>query len=349
MKKVYLVAGGTGGHINAAIAVGEKLQTLNFDVEYLTGKRELDFKLLSKFKTTHLDSKPLRTKNPIQLLKNILSNLSSFWNIFKTFRKAKPAFVVGAGGYVCGPTLLAAYLQGIKVYIIEQNAVMGLTNRLLSFFSSKIFVHFPKTKGLNEKYLQKVRVVGNPTRSVIRPVSMKKPGEKLHVLVFGGSLGAKQINDVIFDLIKNPPFKEIVIHHQTGSEPAAIESSVEYIGKKYIDDMQSEYEWSDIIISRAGASTVSELAIIKKPVILFPFPQATDNHQYYNAKIFQESSDFSTVVLDPKVSRDEALKEVKEFLVKARAGELEYTKNPSQGNMTCEAIIREIFEDVGMA
>ena len=194
-----------------------------------------------------------------------------------------------------------------------------------------------------------MRVVGNPTRSVIRPVANKRPADKLHVLVFGGSLGAKQINDVIYELIQHPPFTELVIHHQTGVEPTNRDSRVEYVAKKYIDDMQSEYEWSDVIISRAGASTVSELAIIKKPVILFPFPQATDNHQYYNAKIFQEASDFSTMVLDPQIPQAEALKEVKEFLVKARAGELEYTKNQSPGNVTCEAIIREIFEDVGMA
>lgn len=150
-------------------------------------------------------------------------------------------------------------------------------------------------------------------------------------------------------MIKAPPFVELVIHHQTGAEPSGIESTIEYVATKYIDDMQSEYEWSDVIISRAGASTVSELAIIKKPVILFPYPQATDNHQYYNAKIFQEASDFSVVVLEPNVPHDSALNEVKEFLVKARAGGLEYTKNPAEGNNTCEAIIREIFKDVGMA
>lgn len=349
MKKAYLVAGGTGGHINAAIAIGEKLSEHNFDIEYLTGKRELDYKLLSHLKTEHLDAKPLRTKNPVQLLKNILNNLSSFWKILKKFQETKPLFVVGAGGYVCGPTLLAAYLLGIKVYIIEQNAVMGLTNRLLSTFSSKIFVHFSKTLGLKDKLKNKVRVVGNPTRSVIRPVSFKTPGEKLHVLVFGGSLGAKQINDVIFELVKNPPFTELVIHHQTGSETPKIDTQVEYNNFKYIEKMQEEYEWCDVIISRAGASTVSELAIIKKPVLIFPYPQATDNHQFHNAKIFQESSDFTVKVLEPQVSQVDAIREVKEFLVKARNKELKYTQSPSQGNLTCEAILREIFEDVGMA
>ncbi|MFA7614134.1 MAG: UDP-N-acetylglucosamine--N-acetylmuramyl-(pentapeptide) pyrophosphoryl-undecaprenol N-acetylglucosamine transferase [Candidatus Caldatribacteriota bacterium] len=348
-KKVYLVAGGTGGHINAAIAIGEKLESEGLDIEYLTGTRELDYKLLSSYKTQHLDAKPLRTKNPLQLIRNILNNLKSFWKILKNFQETRPVFVVGAGGYVCGPTLLAAYLLGIKVYIIEQNAVMGLTNRLLSFFSSKIFVHFEKTLGLRPRDMHKVRVVGNPTRSTITPVPLKEPQEKLHVLVFGGSLGAKQINDTIFSLLKNLPFKEMVIHHQTGTETVEVSTEVEYVNSKYIDNMQREYEWCDVIISRAGASTISELSIIKKPVLIFPYPHATDNHQYHNAKIFQESSDFSVFVLDPKIALEEGVIQVKDFLVKAKNKELKYTQAPSQGNNTCEAIVREIFEDVGMA
>src|SRR5690606_28609402 len=155
-------------------------------------------------------------------------------------------------------------------------------------------------------------------------------GEKLNVLVFGGSLGARQINEIITSLIKSPPFEELAIHHQTGTEISPVETTLEYVPSKYIDDMQREYEWCDVIISRAGASTISELAIIKKPVLLFPYPLATDNHQYHNAKIFQESSDFSVVVLDPKVTHDEGLIKVKDFLVKAKNMELKYTQAPSQ-------------------
>ncbi|MFA5583058.1 MAG: UDP-N-acetylglucosamine--N-acetylmuramyl-(pentapeptide) pyrophosphoryl-undecaprenol N-acetylglucosamine transferase [Bacteriovoracaceae bacterium] len=349
MRKAYLVAGGTGGHINAAIAVGEALEREGFAIEYLTGKRELDYKLLSHLKTKHLDAKPLRTKNPIKLLKNILDNLVSFWGTLKNFQETRPDFVVGAGGYVCGPTLLAAYLLGIKVYIIEQNAVMGLTNRLLCTFSSKVFVHFNKTIGIKNRHLHKVRIVGNPTRSSISPVPLKKVGDKLNVLVFGGSLGARQINEVITSLIQSPPFEELAIHHQTGTELSPVETTIEYVPSKYIDQMQREYEWCDVIISRAGASTISELSIIKKPVVLFPYPLATDNHQFHNAKIFQESSDFSVVVLESSVSHEVALSKVKDFLVKAKNMELKYTQSPAQDNNTCKAILREIFEDVGLA
>ena len=351
MKHAILVAGGTGGHINAALAVGEALKEEGFEILYLTGKRPLDYKLFSGKEVLHLDSKPLRTKNPIELSKNILLNVLSFILIFFLYLKRRPKFIVGAGGYVCGPTLLAGYLLFIPVFIIEQNAVMGLTNRILGWISRCIFVHFTKTKGLSESLTKKVRVVGNPTRKSIQPPSPKTYDGELKVLVFGGSLGATQINNVIFELLKNPPINNLHIHHQLGGDAKAPEnkSSVKYVPMNYIDHIQKEYEWCDVIIARSGASTVSELAIIKKPVLIFPFPQATDNHQYFNAMIFKEESDFEVVVLDPKLPQVEAVKKVEEFLVRASRQELKYTQKPSVGNNTCDEILREIKLNVGMA
>src|SRR5690606_37128973 len=135
MKHAVLVAGGTGGHINAALAVGESLEQEGFSVLYVTGKRPLDFRLFKGKPVLHLDSKPLCTKNPFEFLKNVFLNVVGFLNIFFLFLRRRPNFVVGAGGYVCGPTLLAGFLQFIPVYIIEQNAVMGLTNRILGWIS----------------------------------------------------------------------------------------------------------------------------------------------------------------------------------------------------------------------
>lgn len=351
MKYAVLVAGGTGGHINAALAVGEALREEGFEIQYLTGKRTLDYKLFSGKQVRHLDSKPLRTNNPVQLFKNLLMNLMSFFSILFSYLGKRPNFVVGAGGYVCGPTLLAAYLLFIPVFIIEQNAVMGLTNRILGWFSRRIFVHFTKTKGLSDGLAKKVRVVGNPTRKSIQPVLPKSFDGEVKVLVFGGSLGATQINNVIFDLLKNPPIPNLAIHHQLGGETKIpdIATNVKYQPMNYIDHIQNEYEWCDLIIARAGASTVSELAIIKKPVLFFPFPQATDNHQYFNAMIFKEESDFEVQVLDPKIPHAEAVKRVEEFLVKASRQELKYSQRPSAGNNTCDEILREIKSNVGMA
>lgn len=354
MKYAVLVAGGTGGHINAALAVGEALKDKEFEISYLTGKRPLDYKLFQGQKVVHLDSKPLRTNNPIQLIKNIILNFLSFISIFFFFLKKRPAFIVGAGGYVCGPTLLAGFLQFIPVFIIEQNAVMGLTNRILGWISSKIFVHFTETKGLSNFLRRKMSVVGNPTRKSIRPVSPKAFDGTVKLLVFGGSLGATQINKIIFDLIQNPSIENLEIHHQLGTDQTKAEpnpkfKNLKYVPMAYIDNMQAEYEWCDVIIARSGASTVSELAIIKKPVLIIPYPQATDNHQWYNAQIFKRESDFTVEVLDPKINHQDAVKSVEDFLVKASRSELKYTNKPSIGNNTCDEILREILTHVGMA
>jgi len=351
MKYAILVAGGTGGHINAALAVGEALQGEGYELTYLTGKRELDYKLFMGKNVLHLDSQPLRTKNPIKFIKNIFYNFLSFLTVFTLYLKKRPQFIVGAGGYVCGPTLLAGFLQFIPVFIIEQNAFMGLTNRILGWISSRIFVHFAKTQGLSSALKKKVSVVGNPTRKAIQPVALKKFDGELKVLVFGGSLGATQINNIIFDLIKNPPIKNLCIHHQLGvgiKAPATI-GSIQYKPMAYIDEIQKEYEWCDVIIARSGASTVSELAIIKKPVLIFPYPQATDNHQFFNAIILKEESDFTVEVLDPKMAHSETLKLAEEFLVKASQQELKYSQNISSRNNTCDEILREIKTHVGMA
>jgi UDP-N-acetylglucosamine--N-acetylmuramyl-(pentapeptide) pyrophosphoryl-undecaprenol N-acetylglucosamine transferase len=351
MKYAIIVAGGTGGHINAALAVGEALGEEGYSILYLTGKRPLDYKLFKGQNVKHLDSKPLRTKNPIELLKNIFLNLLSFLSIAVLILKKRPSFIVGAGGYVCGPTLLAGFLQFIPVFIIEQNAVMGLTNKILGWISKQIFVHFSQTQGLSTHLSRKVKVVGNPTRKSIRPVSARPISGDLKVLVFGGSLGATQINDVIFEILKNPPIPNLAIHHQLGGTQTApeIKTEVRYTPYNYIDDIQKEYEWCDVIIARSGASTVSELAIIKKPVLIFPYPLATDNHQYYNAMIFKKESDFSVEVLDPKLPHHESVSKVRAFFESAIKGELKISQNPSAGNNTCKHIIREIKLHVRLA
>lgn len=348
--RAILVAGGTGGHINAAIAVGEALENEGWEVNYVTGKRPLDYKLFSNLNVRHLDSRPLRTNNPIKLFQNIIMNLYSFISVFLSFISSRPEVIIGAGGYVCGPTLLAGRILGVPVFIIEQNAVMGLTNKILGWFSSKIFVHFSKTKGLSDKLAAKVVVVGNPTRKSIKPTPRKEFDGILKVLVFGGSLGAHQINEIISSLLKLDIKFKIEIRHQLGNVSNIPTShTIPYTAYKYIDDMQAEYEWCDVIISRAGASTISELSIIQKPVLIFPFPAATDNHQFYNAEIFRLESDFTVEVLDPRISHEEGLKRVIDFLGRASKQELKYFAFQKSRNDSCEAIVSEIKKHVKLA
>ncbi|MFP5492283.1 MAG: UDP-N-acetylglucosamine--N-acetylmuramyl-(pentapeptide) pyrophosphoryl-undecaprenol N-acetylglucosamine transferase [Bacteriovoracia bacterium] len=347
---VFLVAGGTGGHINAAIALGERLEKKNFSVSYLTGQRPLDYKLFKGLNVDHLASWPLRTKNPIKLISALFRNSLVFLSIYKRFKVERPQFVVGAGGYVCGPTLLAAKIQKIPVFIIEQNAVLGLTNRMLARMSDLIFTHFKETKNLPPSLSSRVRIVGNPTRSSIAFQKARIPDDILRILVFGGSLGATQINELIQRLAKDDSPKRFEIIHQTGKDdnPTLVTGkNVSYQAFKYLDSIQDQYAWCDVVVARAGASTVAELRIVKKPCFLIPFPQATDNHQWWNATQYRDEVDYHVEVVDSRASQDELYKSLKGFLLSASNGTLRTSQSLSITVDSGDKALEEIFRYVG--
>jgi UDP-N-acetylglucosamine--N-acetylmuramyl-(pentapeptide) pyrophosphoryl-undecaprenol N-acetylglucosamine transferase len=351
--KIYavLVAGGTGGHINAAIALGERLEARGHDVKYLTGERPLDYKLFANRNVSHLPSWPLRTKNPFKLLQSLLKNFFVFVRITKEFARKKPRFVVGAGGYVCGPTLLAARIQGIPVFIFEQNAYMGLTNKLLTPLSRVVFAHFKNTMGVPDLFKDKLVVVGNPTRSAIAYVQPRIPNDETRILVFGGSLGAKQINDLIGEWVQRDHSSKVHVIHQTGldTQPQfAAGRNVTYTPMKYLDNIQQQYEWCDVLVTRAGASTVSELRIVRKPCFIIPFPRATDNHQWWNALEFREESDFSVEVVDPKLPRLEMAGRLDAFLGQAITHQLRASQSGAVAVDSGELALREIFKHAGI-
>ncbi len=349
-KYAVLVAGGTGGHINAAIALGERLSAQQFEVSYLTGQRPLDYKLFAKLPVEHLASWPLRTKDPIKLLSSIARNFLVFIKIFRNFQTKRPNFVVGAGGYVCGPTLLAAKIQGIPVFIFEQNAVLGLTNKLLARLSTVIFTHFRDTQGIPDSLSSKVRVVGNPTRSSIAHTPARAQDGHLRVLVFGGSLGATQINDLVGEWVQRDQAGLVEVIHQTGQDqqPKFVAGkNVTYHATKYLDNIQEQYAWCDVLIARAGASTVAELRIVRKPCFLIPFPQATDNHQWWNALRYRDEVDYTVDVVEPRAPRSEMAERLAAFLTKAKQGSLRTSQITPLAVDSGEVALREIFRHVG--
>lgn len=346
-----LVAGGTGGHINAAIGLGEKLSEMDFDVLYLSGQRPLDYKLFKSKNVIHLQSQPLRSKSPVYLLKAVLKNILTFIQIFVSFVKKRPRFIVGAGGYVCGPTLMAGWILRCPIYIIEQNAVMGLTNKILSNFADKIFLHFKETKGFSAGLQKKAIVVGNPIRKSIQYCPPRNTSDGLHVLVFGGSLGATQINMMIFDLIQKDYSFPISFIHQTGTErqPSfVLGKNVEYKAFQYLDEIQSQYSWCDVIIARAGASTVSELRVVGKPCYLVPYPQATDDHQFYNAKVLKGENLFD-VEFNPSNEKDSVILDKIEDFIKRYSNKALLTPSRSTKVLdTSIEMIKAIKSDVGL-
>lgn len=309
-----MVAGGTGGHINAAIAIGEYYKKLGYEITYITGQRYLDYQIYKDKKTIHLPSLGLRYKNPFKILKSILLNIYALFLVAFYIIKINPKFVFGTGGYVCGPVLLVSKVFFKPVFILEQNAVLGLTNRILSKFADKIFINLIKTRGFDKSVEHKIKVVGNPIRFDYHPNPQKK--DSINVLVFGGSLGAEQINTALELVLQKCTNTKISIIHQTGKKGKAIsiKSTVKYEQFEYLDNMSKYYNWADKIICRAGASSISELQVVAKPCLLIPFPGATDDHQTLNAKALKNESDFDVEIVHKDISLPDLAVKIETFI-----------------------------------
>jgi UDP-N-acetylglucosamine--N-acetylmuramyl-(pentapeptide) pyrophosphoryl-undecaprenol N-acetylglucosamine transferase len=345
---VFIAAGGTGGHINAAIALGEQILKKKIQVHYLTGKRNLDYKLFENYPVIHLDGQPLREKNIIKLSSSLIKNILTFLKIMKLFLKNKPKFIIGCGGYICGPALLAGKILGIPLFIFEQNAVMGMTNKILSFISDKIFLHFKNTIGVKNYQLKKCSLIGNPTRNSIKFTEPKGQNTR-KFLIFGGSLGASQINQMIYDFIQIDQKEEYHFIHQTGTKEkfdVKLGKNIHYHQQAYLDNIQEQYEWCDYIIARAGASTVAELKIVQKPCFLIPFPQATDNHQYFNSKSLAEEVLFPVHYVDPKDSNQKIYQELSKFIM--NPPKKDYKLKEQEKRSVAEMAVEEILKYVGI-
>ncbi len=301
-SQIILVAAGTGGHINAAKSLGHVFKENGFDILYFTGRRKLDKRLFQGEPTIFLKSESLRNRSVFNKVISIFNNVAAFFTSLSIMSNNRPKGVIGAGGYICGPVLMAAFFLGIPIYIIEQNSVMGLTNKLLAFFANKIFINFEYTKGMGS-FKNKLSLVGNPINRDIRLHNFKyKDDSTIKILVVGGSLGALEINNFFKHFLEVNDREGISIRHQTGIGKEIVTSSdtVKYCQLDYIDNMFEEYDWADLIVCRAGASTLSELRFVQKPVVLIPYQYATDDHQTINAKLFQQESKFSVYIYSGK-------------------------------------------------
>lgn len=286
------MAGGTGGHIYPALACAEEFQQRNYSVLWLGSKSSMEEVLVPKYglPLATIAIKGVRGKGLKGLLAAPFRILQALWQSLSILKQYKPDVVLGMGGFVTGPGGIAAKLLGIPLVIHEQNAIAGTTNKLLARVANKTLQAF-------DHVLPAGKTVGNPVRQSIlsceneaRPLEEVKKSKALRLLIVGGSLGAQYINHLIPDLLKNwGSDTQLDVWHQTGKNNIdeiqllyrtnQLEARVE----AYIDDMNEAYEWADLIICRAGAMTVSELAIVGLPAILVPFPYAIDDHQTHNA------------------------------------------------------------------
>lgn len=305
-KKVIIAGGGTGGHIYPALAIAEALQKLDKDIEihFVGTPRGLESKIIPRagWPLHLIDVSPLNYAGSIfGKIKSLLKLPKSFFQSISLLFELKPLVVLGVGGYASGPFVFIASVFGFKTALWEPNAIPGMTNRWLSRVVRKCFVVFEESK----KFLksEKVEMVGLPVRSDIEKMFSQKSGSqassasanpqdgKFKVLIFGGSQGAKAINQVLSEAVERGMDwrKDIEFRHQTGVHDFAnIKQKYEGLRQvqalEYLHDMPDQYAWADLVICRSGASTVAELAASGKAALLIPYPFAADDHQLKNAQ-----------------------------------------------------------------
>lgn len=297
-----IMAGGTGGHIFPALALAKSLQEKGHRVAWLGSCKSMEAEKIppTAIPFYGLSIQGLRGKGKLTLLAAPFRLLMAVWQAVRILRKLKPRQVVGFGGFASGPGGLAARLLGIPLFIHEQNALPGLTNRYLSRFARQVFTGFPKVFPESEK----VTWVGNPVRQELldlAPVEERYSQRqgRLRLLVIGGSLGAQVFNETLPAALQLLP--EAVrpqVHHQAGAGKveATQQAYSTYLLEQsevqitaFIDDMASAFAWADLVICRAGALTVSELAVAGVAAVLVPFPFAVDDHQTHNARFLADS------------------------------------------------------------
>ncbi len=322
--KVIISGGGTGGHIFPAIAIANALKKRMPEIQILfvgaKGKMEMEKVPAAGYKIEALWISGLQRKFTIKNLMFPFKVISSMLKARKILKQFKPDVVVGVGGYASGPMLRVATMAGVPALIQEQNSYPGITNKLLAKKVQKICVAY---EGM-EKYFPKEKIIltGNPVRQDIQNLEGKKPRafeffnlteNKPVLLVIGGSLGAKTINDSILKLLPVLADNNIQLIWQTGKNyfETAKQAVVPYADKgiyafDFITKMDYAYAAADLVVSRAGASSVSELCIVQKPCILIPSPNVAEDHQTKNAMALVN---YNAAVLVKDIEAKEKLKD----------------------------------------
>lgn len=305
---ILIMAGGTGGHVFPALACAREFQARGYSVHWLGTPRGIENELVpAAGLPLHLiQVSGVRGKGFTSLLKAPFDILRALLQARRIVRELQPVCVMGMGGYVTGPGGLAARLAGIPLVIHEQNAVAGTANRLLSRIATRICEAFPATFKVGEK----VQTTGNPVREELFLATPRAElrGRKPNLLVLGGSLGAEPLNKLLpAALTLLPEALRPQICHQAGRQHAEVTAEryrnvgIDAEVRPFIQNMAAAYAWADLIVCRAGALTVSEIAAAGLPSLLIPLPHAIDDHQTRNA---QYLSSAGAAVLLPQHATD---------------------------------------------
>ncbi|MEN8257776.1 MAG: undecaprenyldiphospho-muramoylpentapeptide beta-N-acetylglucosaminyltransferase [Thermodesulfobacteriota bacterium] len=293
--RMIISGGGTGGHLFPGVAVAEEVlhSVVRGEILFVATDRETDAKVLSgkPFPFLPLKSQGIKGKSIVKKLGSLFQLPMSLWTAWGIIGKFKPDVVLGVGGYVTGPVLLAAWLRRIPTCIHEQNSVPGMANRILAKIVRKIFISIP---GSEKRFPSRKCVqTGNPVRKEVRALASGEGGkDNFTLVVMGGSLGAHSINVKMMEaarLIKRSPPEGFNVIHQTGRQDTQkVKDTYKEAGipakvASFFNQMPFVLAKADLVVARAGATSLAELTVMGKPMILIPYPYAADNHQEINA------------------------------------------------------------------
>jgi UDP-N-acetylglucosamine--N-acetylmuramyl-(pentapeptide) pyrophosphoryl-undecaprenol N-acetylglucosamine transferase len=304
MERIILAGGGTGGHLFPGIAVMEELRRREPELEvlFVGTARGIETKVVPQLgeRLACLEVTPLKGRTPGQLVKSLVALPQAGLEAARLVRQFRPNLVLGVGGYAAGPMVLAARTLGVKTALLEQNAHVGLTNRLLARVVGRAYLSFEETAPLFPA--GSARVFGNPVRrsfvaagtmARVDPLGFEMRARR--VLVVGGSQGAKVLNELVPEALAQARLSELGIEvvHQTGH--AMVESvraryaqlGLQATVTPFIDDMARAYASAALVIGRAGATSLAEICAVGRPSLLIPFPFAADDHQWHNARALE--------------------------------------------------------------
>ena len=323
--RIVIAGGGTGGHLFPGIAIAEEFvkRDPQSKVIFIGTKRGIEHRLLGPlgYDLREIDVEGLKGRGLAALIKGGYAIPKSMWQSRCILKAFKPQMVIGVGGYASGPAVIAAYLMGIPTAIAEQNALAGNTNRILGRFVDLIFLTYEQSK--NQFSAGKVLVTGNPVRAAFAAGLGGTKEEKSirQILIFGGSQGATAINKTVMAML--PLLKEmkdrIRILHQTGANDLeAVRQAYAQHGitaevSPFIVDMVSAYAASDLIICRAGATSLAEITAAGKASILIPFPWAANDHQTLNARAMVEAG-AAAMIQESELTADKLFAQAKSLL-----------------------------------
>jgi UDP-N-acetylglucosamine--N-acetylmuramyl-(pentapeptide) pyrophosphoryl-undecaprenol N-acetylglucosamine transferase len=294
-KRILIMAGGTGGHVFPALSVARDLAARGCEIRWLGTRSGMEVDLVTRagFPMEYISIAGLRGKGMLGWLAAPLRLMRALWQSVRIVRRFRPDAALGFGGFVTGPGGVAAKLAGVPLLIHEQNAIAGLTNRLLARVADRVMEAFPHT-------FENAVATGNPVRSDIAGLPSPEARYAEHagpirLFVVGGSLGAMALNQTVpaaLALLDAP--SRPAVRHQSGQRNLEIarqlyrDAQVDAEVVAFVDDMAAAYAWADLVLCRAGALTVSELAAAGVPAVLVPYPHAVDDHQTRNARFLAD-------------------------------------------------------------